>query len=714
MAVLVVLGAAAEWKTEIPATELKLTSCELRNIRHARGGRAVMLNADRGFVRNSRGFAEAVFEAPTNGWYETTVSYCSNGRTPLEIWINDYEKVVLPFASARKGRFVRGSFRHHSPAGRNVLRLLGPGSACYSAVDCLYVRGPVDASASTTSHSVTDASRVGEPTAFASVVAKAIDAKYAKGITLANDITYIEPPTRDASVTVVIEKVVPENEVVYYSGTVSPKAEDRTVEVTYRVTDAAGGTAFTKPIRVTVKGLGESRRTFVNPLGMGADPFVNRIDGWYYHIQAKNGKTCASLYLHRTKSFIDYGSSKPVKIHTFGPYSADTYTSEVWGWFPIIKWSDGHYYIFYAASKRHDNETHRMFVLKSKKPDDPLSGYVELGMLDTGGIWAIGLNYFQWKGRYYAVWSGWREPKLHLPQCSYLATMENPWTIGKRVEISAPTLDWEGTVDGTPIQEGAMVFEINGKLVMLYSANASFSNRYAIGMLVYVGGDTEEDLLNPANWVKQPEPFISGTDAILAPGVPGMTQSPDGKEWWLLYHVARYDGAGWWRQIMAQVVGTDEKGLPCIRKPVSYYVPMYMPSGDGFVPPERVILDAKKAELQGAAKLDREVSSPYGSCIRGLSAAGGTATYKVKVSRAGTYRVIVRFACFTPGSALALSVDGKKVAELPCKYLGPEDYADVVTEVNLSAGENRLALAVPRGGEMKVDVVVIEAAGARE
>ena len=328
-------------------------------------------------------------------------------------------------------------------------------------------------------------------------------------------------------------------------------------------------------------------------------------------------------------------------------------------------------------------------------------------MVDTGGIWAIGLNYFQWKGRYYAAWSGWRKKdRTHLPQCSYLAKMENPWTIGPRVEISAPTLDREGLDAGTPIQEGAMVFEINGRLVMLYCANASFSNRYAIGMLVYVGGDTEADLLNPANWVKQPEPFLSGTDAILAPGVPGLTQSPDGKEWWLLYHVAKYDGAGWCRQVMAQVVGTDERGLPYIRKPASYYVPMYLPSGDAFTPSENVVLDASRATVGGAAACAREPFSAYGRAVR-LATDGDTATYRFDVKEAGGYAVTVRFACFAPESALGLSVNGGPVTEHACRYLGPEDFYEFKTNVSLRPGRNDLVLSHVRGGAVKVDLVVL-------
>ena len=243
-------GRSNVWSCEIRAPELKLTSCELRNIRHARDGKAVMLNADRGFVRNSRGFAEAAFEAPSEGWYEVTVSGCSNGRTPLEIWVNDYEKVVLPFAAARSGKFVEETFRHRFRAGRNVLRLLGPGSALYIAVDGVKVAGPVAAPT---------ADGTSRPGPDVAALAARIDAKLAAGVTLAKDITYLEPPAVEKPFSVRIDKVTPENEVVYYSGTVSPKKDDVTVEVTYRVTDARGNSALTKPVKVRVKRLREAK-----------------------------------------------------------------------------------------------------------------------------------------------------------------------------------------------------------------------------------------------------------------------------------------------------------------------------------------------------------------------------------------------------------------------------------------------------------------------
>ena len=142
-----------------------------------------------------------------------------------------------------------------------------------------------------------------------------------------------------------------------------------------------------------------------------------------------------------------------------------------------------------------------MFVLKSNKPKDLFSGFTELGMVNTGDVWAIGLNFFEWKGQHYAIWSGWINNDKPFPQCTYMAKMENPWTIGERVKISEPEYDWEGVGSGTPIQEGSRVYNFDGKLIMLYNADASFSNRYRLGMLDYVGGDGAEDVLDPKNWV---------------------------------------------------------------------------------------------------------------------------------------------------------------------------------------------------------------------
>ena len=67
---------------------------------------------------------------------------------------------------------------------------------------------------------------------------------------------------------------------------------------------------------------------------------------------------------------------------------------------------DGKWYIYYAADDG-QNENHRMFVLESET-DDPLGEYVDKGMMDTSGRWAIdGTTLQKEDGSLYFIWSGW-------------------------------------------------------------------------------------------------------------------------------------------------------------------------------------------------------------------------------------------------------------------------------------------------------------------
>lgn len=541
-------------------------------------------------------------------------------------------------------------------------------------------------------------------------LAEELNEKYEDGITVVKNQTSLVLDDFDGIATVRVEECQPEG-IIYLTGFVTSPVEDTVVNVKFRVEKDNGDVAVTENIPVTVEGIGDARLQFMNPLADGADPFVQYIDGYYHHIQAVHSSTNASLVLQRSKSFIDYSDSALTTIYTFSEYSDVEYNHEVWGWFPIIEW-DGYYYIYYAASNG-PSANHRMFVLKSNKPGDLYSGFTELGMVNTGGIWAIGLNFFEWKGEHYAIWSGWIENNKSFPQCTYMAKMENPWTIGERVKISQPEYDWEGVGIGTPIQEGSMVYNFDGKLIMLYNADASFSNRYRLGMLDYVGGDSAEDVLNPDNWVKRPKPVFDSTDTVKAPGVPCLIKSPDQTEWWLVYHCAKYDGAGWSRCIMAQPVTKDKNGGPVFGLPVNKYIPINMPSGDDYDPSRQQyeIYQAKNAQLSGNAKVEKDYLSTYGYAVTGIKKEGDKIVFKVNAEKAGAYRLLVQYAAYTPNSSHLLKVNGT-MARLPIyRYLGPQDYYNVTTDIMLNAGENEISFEYFEGGEVKLDFIGIKYVG---
>lgn len=507
-----------------------------------------------------------------------------------------------------------------------------------------------------------------------------------------------------------VEESSDEN-VVYLTGYVTSPAADTELKIKLRVEKENGDVGITDEIDVTALGVGERLR-YTNPLITGADPFVQYFDGYYHHIQAVHSSTNASLILQRSKSFIDYSATATTTIYTFPSYDSEGYNCEVWGWFPILKWTDDHYYVYYAASNG-PSENHRMFVLKSNEPNDLYSGFTDLGMLNSGGCWGIGLNFFEWNGCYYAIWSGLRDTKAMMPQVTYMAKMENPWTIGDRVEISAPEYEWEGVGIGTPIQEGSMVFDFDGKIIMLYNANGSFSNRYCLGMLDYVGGNETDGILNPDNWVKRDKPVLDSTDSVKAPGVPGLVKSPDDGEWWLVFHCAKYDGAGWGRYIMAQPVAKDEDGGPLFGRPVNQYIPINMPSGDDYDPfaQQYILAFAKEATLSGNAKLEKDYLTSYGYTVSGIKSQGDKAVFNINVDKAGYYKMIVRYAAFTPNSTHLLKINGK-MNRLPVyRYFGPQDYYIVETDVMLENGNNEISFEYFEGGEVMIELVGVKYAG---
>src|SRR5207248_19073 len=79
----------------------------------------------------------------------------------------------------------------------------------------------------------------------------------------------------------------------------------------------------------------------------------------------------------------------------------------------------------------------------------------------------------------------------------YIAPMDDPGTIaGERVLISRPEHDWELSVK--PINEGPQVLRNveRDKLFIVYSADASWTTCYKLGLLEWVGGEVTD----PSAW----------------------------------------------------------------------------------------------------------------------------------------------------------------------------------------------------------------------
>lgn len=116
--------------------------------------------------------------------------------------------------------------------------------------------------------------------------------------------------------------------------------------------------------------------------------------------------------------------------------------------------------------------------------------------------------------------------------------MADPWTLtGPQVRISAPEHDWERV--GFAVNEGPAVLRRNGRVFMTYSASATDAN-YCVGLLTAGAGS---DLMDPASWVKSPQPAFTGSAETgqYGPGHNCFTVAEDGRTDVLVYHARPYE-----------------------------------------------------------------------------------------------------------------------------------------------------------------------------
>lgn len=302
----------------------------------------------------------------------------------------------------------------------------------------------------------------------------------------------------------------------------------------------------------------------------GADPWAFRhTDGTYYLLVT----TGDDITIRRAATLSGLGEGERAVVWRpppGGPHSHDL-------WAPELHHLDGKWYVYVAADDG-DNATRRMIVLENPAAD-PFAGTFSFKSViadPAADRWAIDGTVFEWAGRRYFVWSGW-EGFEDVRQDLYIAPMADPWTLaGPRVCISRPTHPWE-TVDDPDVNEGPQALTRDGRLFLVYSASGGWTDDYCLGRLdLRPGGDP----LDPAAWVKHPEPVFRSAGGVFAPGHCSFVTSPDGAEDWIVYHAAKARGSGWDRSVRAQPFGWGPDGAPRFGFPVRPDLPLRRPSGE--------------------------------------------------------------------------------------------------------------------------------------
>jgi GH43 family beta-xylosidase len=282
--------------------------------------------------------------------------------------------------------------------------------------------------------------------------------------------------------------------------------------------------------------------TFANPLQRGADPSLAYRNGVYYAVQSRDG----GLVVTRSARLSDVFRANPVRVWT--PPTADTAWNRANIWAPQLQWLDGRWYIYYAGGRRQGGPfIHQRSGVLEAVGDDPQGAYRDRGQLYTGddlagrtnNRWAIDLMVARIGGQLYAFWSGWEgdapDDKTQ-NQNLYAARMADPTRVAtSRVRIAAPDQPWEDNPPSTgfDLQEGPEVLQHAGQTFVAYSTRESWLPDYRLGMLRLADSTR---VLDPRSWVKSAGPVFVRTGAVLGPGHGTFTRSPDGREWWHVYH----------------------------------------------------------------------------------------------------------------------------------------------------------------------------------
>ena len=289
----------------------------------------------------------------------------------------------------------------------------------------------------------------------------------------------------------------------------------------------------------------------------GRDPWVLPFEGSFLLVQSAAGDRRVVIKRFRELEHMDRNTETVIW--------APTNHRQVWA--PELHVLDGRWYLYVAASDGR-SQNHRMYVLAA---DTPFGPYEELGPVGDPSHdgWAIDLTVFRHEGGLYAVWSGWEGPDDGFPQNLYIAPMSNPWTIsGERHCISRPQHGWEMSV--AAVNEGPEVIRHpeTGRLFIIYAADASWTQAYKTGLLAWTGGD----VLDPASWRKQLQPFFAGG------GHASVVETAAGREF--VYHRKLSGDPGWAdREILHAPLTWDADGFPVVRAAA--------PSGRGATPAGR-------------------------------------------------------------------------------------------------------------------------------
>ena len=397
----------------------------------------------------------------------------------------------------------------------------------------------------------------------------------------------------------------------------------------------------------------EMNDTFYNPVNLvGHDPWYYKHGDTYYYVVCTtlNGEQALTITRSRslTTLYPDFGNESVT--HTVSSVSA-LGIQQIWA--PEMFFFGGHWYLLFTAAPLVFDEpdgidgARRTYIMKSETADAFGAYEMPVKLALPQDKRSIDATFMDYGGKQYVIWSGWPD-RVHTAfwtQNLYITelvtgdpTQVKDTSDGARYLISEPTLDWERL--GSSQNEGPCVtFAPDGTPVLMYSASYSGSDGYCIAYLKLVGNDP----LVRESWEKCAEPLMETEltqKDVISPGHNSVVKSPDGTEDWIVYHAAKYSGAGWDRTLRLQKM-TWEGNTPVVDL-AAWTQELPLPSGDVS---EKVRYEAEKAHFSGAcAEVGFEEGEGFSYASRNRAVGfgeEGVVAFDITAKRAG--RAVLSF-----------------------------------------------------------------------